>query len=82
MLSILLQRWENKASIWLSFKTEKLEMGQLLWLIYQSSDPADNDAWKDRGTGQLSIKCKEGVNKGTREFKPILFEMMPKICHD
>ncbi|THG03223.1 hypothetical protein TEA_024891 [Camellia sinensis var. sinensis] len=48
----------------------KLDMGQLLWLLYQSSDPADNDARKDKGTGQLSIKCKEGVNKGTREFEP------------
>ncbi|KAF5931271.1 hypothetical protein HYC85_032144 [Camellia sinensis] len=46
-VGILLQRWKNKASIWLRFKTEKLEMGQLLWLLYQSSDPADNDAWKD-----------------------------------
>ncbi|XP_028076997.1 uncharacterized protein LOC114279030 [Camellia sinensis] len=51
MLSILLQRWKNKASIWLSFKIEKLEMGQLLWLLYQSSDPANNNAWKDKGTG-------------------------------
>ncbi|KAG5535761.1 hypothetical protein RHGRI_023506 [Rhododendron griersonianum] len=35
-----------------------------------SSDPADKDAWKDKGTGQLSIKCKEGVSKCTRESKP------------
>ncbi|XP_028055826.1 uncharacterized protein LOC114259989 isoform X2 [Camellia sinensis] len=55
-----------------TFKTEKLDMGQLLWLLYQSSDPAYNDAWKDKGTGQLSIKCKEGVNKGTGEFKPTI----------
>lgn len=34
----------------------------------QSSDPADN--WKDKGTGQLSIRCKEGVSKGTKESKP------------
>jgi len=32
----------------------------------------DKDAWKDRGTGQLSIKCKEGVSKGTRESKPTI----------
>ncbi|CAL5345091.1 unnamed protein product [Camellia sinensis] len=33
-------------------------------LLYSNaSDPADNDAWKDKGTGQLAIKCKEGVNK-------------------
>ncbi|THG07713.1 hypothetical protein TEA_009662 [Camellia sinensis var. sinensis] len=38
----------------------------------QSSDPADKDAWKDRGTGQLSIKCKESVSKGTRESKPTI----------
>lgn len=36
----------------------------------QSSDPADKDPWKDKGTGQLSIKCKEGVSKGTKESKP------------
>ncbi|KAI8029886.1 hypothetical protein LOK49_LG01G02355 [Camellia lanceoleosa] len=47
-------------------------MGQRLWLLYQSSDLADNDAWKDKGTGQLSIKCKEGVDKGTREFRPTI----------
>lgn len=38
----------------------------------QSTDPADKDEWKDRGTGQLSIKCKEGVSKGTRESKPTI----------
>ncbi|KAI8009680.1 T-complex protein 1 subunit alpha [Camellia lanceoleosa] len=38
----------------------------------KSSDPADNDAWKDKGTSQLSINCKDGVNKGTREFKPTI----------
>lgn len=40
--------------------------------IVQSSDPADKDAWKDKGMGQLSIKCKEGVNKGTKESKPTI----------
>ncbi|CDP09816.1 unnamed protein product [Coffea canephora] len=38
----------------------------------KSSDPTDKDAWKDKGSGQLSIKCKEGVDKGTRESKPII----------
>lgn len=39
---------------------------------YQSSNPEDKDAWKDRGMGQLSIKCKEGVSKGTNESKPTI----------
>lgn len=39
---------------------------------YQSSDPEDKDAWKDRGMGQLSIKCKEGISKGTKESKPTI----------
>ncbi|CAI9288918.1 unnamed protein product [Lactuca saligna] len=39
-------------------------------LYVKSSDSTDKDAWKDRGTGQLSIKCKEGVTKGTKESKP------------
>lgn len=39
-------------------------------LYVKSSDPADKDAWKDKGTGQLCIKCKEGVSKGTKESKP------------
>lgn len=38
----------------------------------QSTDPADKDAWKDKGTGQLSIKCKEGISKGTKESKPTI----------
>ena len=38
--------------------------------IVQSSDPADKDAWKDKGMGKLSIRCKEGVDKGTKESKP------------
>ncbi|KAL3362209.1 hypothetical protein AABB24_014870 [Solanum stoloniferum] len=41
-------------------------------LYVKSADPVDKDAWKDRGTGQLSIKCKEGVSKGTRESKPTI----------
>ncbi|XP_022159553.1 uncharacterized protein LOC111025936 isoform X2 [Momordica charantia] len=41
-------------------------------LYVKSTDPADKDAWKDKGTGQLSIKCKEGVSKGTKESKPTI----------
>ncbi|KAL2348085.1 hypothetical protein Fmac_002085 [Flemingia macrophylla] len=41
------------------------------WYV-QSSDPADKDVWKDKGMGQLSIKCKEGVNKATKESKPTI----------
>ncbi|CAK9188631.1 unnamed protein product [Ilex paraguariensis] len=41
-------------------------------LYVKSSDPADKDTWKDKGAGQLSIKCKEGVSKGTRESKPTI----------
>lgn len=38
----------------------------------QSIDLADKDAWRDKGMGQLSIKCKEGVTKGTKESKPTI----------
>lgn len=41
-------------------------------LYVKSSDPADKDAWKDRGMGQLYIKCKEGLDKGTKESKPTI----------
>ncbi|XP_057977640.1 uncharacterized protein LOC131164461 isoform X2 [Malania oleifera] len=41
-------------------------------LYVKSSDPAEQGAWKDRGTGQLSIKCKEGVSRGTKESKPTI----------
>ncbi|KAL3647220.1 hypothetical protein CASFOL_008188 [Castilleja foliolosa] len=41
-------------------------------LYVKSSDPADKDAWKDKGMGQLSIKCKEGISKGTKESKPAI----------
>ncbi|KAK9079688.1 hypothetical protein SSX86_001361 [Deinandra increscens subsp. villosa] len=41
-------------------------------LYVKSTDPTDKDAWKDRGTGQLSIKCKEGVTKGTKDSKPTI----------
>ncbi|KAG8659276.1 hypothetical protein MANES_02G028100v8 [Manihot esculenta] len=41
-------------------------------LYVKSSDPADKDTWKDKGTGQLSIKCKEDVGTGTKESKPTI----------
>lgn len=41
-------------------------------LYVKSTDPADKDAWKDKGTGQLSIKCKEGIDKGTKESRPTI----------
>ncbi|CAL5408902.1 unnamed protein product [Camellia sinensis] len=34
----------------------------------QASDLADNDAWKDKGTGQLAIKCKEGSDMGNNNI--------------
>ncbi|KAK3027577.1 hypothetical protein RJ639_042346 [Escallonia herrerae] len=39
-------------------------------LYVKSSDPVDKDAWRDKGTGLLSIRCKEGFGKGTKESKP------------
>ncbi|KAK7307831.1 hypothetical protein VNO77_41239 [Canavalia gladiata] len=41
-------------------------------LYVKSSDPADKDVWKDKGMGHLSIKCKEGVSKATKESKPTI----------
>ncbi|KAJ1416080.1 Ran binding domain [Sesbania bispinosa] len=41
-------------------------------LYVKSTDPADKDVWKDKGMGQLSIKCKEGVSKATKESKPTI----------
>ncbi|KAI3468805.1 hypothetical protein Pfo_025468 [Paulownia fortunei] len=41
-------------------------------LYVKSTDPADKDAWKDKGMGQLTIKCKEGFSKGTKESKPTI----------
>ncbi|XP_018471868.1 uncharacterized protein LOC108843228 isoform X2 [Raphanus sativus] len=41
-------------------------------LYVKSNDPADKGAWKDKGTGNLYIKCKEGVDKGTKESKPTI----------
>uniref|UniRef100_A0A1J3HR86 Nuclear pore complex protein Nup50 n=1 Tax=Noccaea caerulescens TaxID=107243 RepID=A0A1J3HR86_NOCCA len=41
-------------------------------LYVKSNDPTDKGSWKDKGTGNLSIKCKEGVDKGTKESKPTI----------
>ncbi|XP_021281035.1 uncharacterized protein LOC110414257 isoform X2 [Herrania umbratica] len=41
-------------------------------LYVKSTDPADKDSWKDKGTGQLSIKCKEGISKGSADSKPTI----------
>ncbi|KAK9103452.1 hypothetical protein Sjap_020706 [Stephania japonica] len=40
-------------------------------LYIKSTDPADG-AWKDKGMGQLSIKCKDGVGKATKDSKPTI----------
>ncbi|KAL9678869.1 hypothetical protein QQ045_016720 [Rhodiola kirilowii] len=39
-------------------------------LYVKSTDPADKDSWKDKGMGNLSIKCREGASRGTKESKP------------
>ncbi|XP_043721592.1 uncharacterized protein LOC122669031 isoform X2 [Telopea speciosissima] len=41
-------------------------------LFVKSIDPLDKDAWKDKGMGYLSIKCKEGASKATKESKPTI----------
>ncbi|KAJ6712397.1 NUCLEAR PORE COMPLEX PROTEIN NUP50 [Salix purpurea] len=41
-------------------------------LYVKSSDPSDIDTWKDKGPGQLSIKCKEGIGRSTKESKPTI----------
>ncbi|KAK2426019.1 pleckstrin proteiny-like domain-containing protein [Trifolium repens] len=41
-------------------------------LYVKSTDPTDKDVWKDKGMGHLSIKCKEGVAKATKESKPTI----------
>ncbi|XP_058778259.1 uncharacterized protein LOC131652426 isoform X2 [Vicia villosa] len=41
-------------------------------LYVKSSDPTDKDVWKDKGMGHLSIKCKEGVAKATKESRPTI----------
>lgn len=39
-------------------------------LYVKSTDPDDKEPWKDKGTGQLFIKCEEGASKGSKESKP------------
>ncbi|KAI4372212.1 hypothetical protein MLD38_010475 [Melastoma candidum] len=39
-------------------------------LYVKSTDPVDKGAWKDKGLGGLTIKCKAGVSKGTKESMP------------
>ncbi|XP_010540575.1 PREDICTED: uncharacterized protein LOC104814292 isoform X2 [Tarenaya hassleriana] len=41
-------------------------------LYVKSNDPEDKDTWKDKGSGNLCIKCKESVDKGTKESKPTI----------
>ncbi|XVF10682.1 hypothetical protein REPUB_Repub07fG0203400 [Reevesia pubescens] len=41
-------------------------------LYVKSTGPADKDSWKDKGTGKLSIKCKEGIIKGSKDSKPTI----------
>ncbi|CAH8378236.1 unnamed protein product [Eruca vesicaria subsp. sativa] len=41
-------------------------------LYVKSNDPSNKGTWKDKGTGNLYIKCKEGVDKGTKESKPTI----------
>ncbi|WVZ12125.1 hypothetical protein V8G54_016655 [Vigna mungo] len=51
----------------------KLDLAVFIPIMsFTSSDPADKDVWKDKGMGQLSIKCQEGVSKATKESKPTI----------
>lgn len=38
--------------------------------VYVKPDKPEDKSWKDMGMGQLSIKCKEGAEKSTKESKP------------
>ncbi|XP_052491013.1 uncharacterized protein LOC105792171 isoform X2 [Gossypium raimondii] len=49
-------------------------------LYVKSTDPADKDSWKDKGTGQLSIKRKEGIGKGSKDSKPTIV-VRNDACH-
>lgn len=40
-------------------------------VFVKPENPADRN-WKDMGMGQLSIKCKEGASKATKESKPTI----------
>lgn len=35
-------------------------------------DNTSDKSWKDMGMGMLSLKCKEGIPKGTKESKPTI----------
>uniref|UniRef100_A0A7N0U2U1 RanBD1 domain-containing protein n=1 Tax=Kalanchoe fedtschenkoi TaxID=63787 RepID=A0A7N0U2U1_KALFE len=41
-------------------------------LYVKSTDPADKDSWKDKGMGNLTIKCRDGASRGTKESKPTI----------
>lgn len=53
-------------------KLASLLVNSFFFSFIQSSDPVDNEAWKDKGVGHLSIKCKEGASKATKESKPTI----------
>ncbi|MQM04255.1 hypothetical protein Taro_037051 [Colocasia esculenta] len=40
--------------------------------LYVKPDNPGENGWKDMGVGQLSIKCKEGAGKATKESKPTI----------
>ncbi|KAK1274239.1 hypothetical protein QJS04_geneDACA010820 [Acorus gramineus] len=40
--------------------------------VYVKPENPTEKGWKDMGTGQLSIKCKEGASKASKESKPTI----------
>ncbi|KMZ74153.1 RanBP1 domain containing protein, expressed [Zostera marina] len=40
--------------------------------VYLKPDNTSDKSWKDMGMGMLSLKCKEGIPKGTKESKPTI----------
>uniref|UniRef100_A0A804L3N7 RanBD1 domain-containing protein n=2 Tax=Musa acuminata subsp. malaccensis TaxID=214687 RepID=A0A804L3N7_MUSAM len=40
--------------------------------VYVKPDDPSDKAWKDMGVGHLSIKCKEGVEKATKDSRPTI----------
>ncbi|XP_074570702.1 uncharacterized protein LOC141827378 isoform X2 [Curcuma longa] len=40
--------------------------------LYVKPDNPDDKGWKDMGVGHLSIKCKEGEKKATKDSKPTI----------
>ncbi|KAJ6817503.1 uncharacterized protein M6B38_410195 [Iris pallida] len=40
--------------------------------VYVKPNNPEDKGWKDMGIGQLSIKCKEGTEKSTKESKPTI----------